>query len=1004
MTAEAKGEDFAAFFHAVHGYEPFPWQVRLTEHVVATGRWPTLLDLPTGTGKTAVLDTAVFSLAVRGDVPRRIVFVVDRRIIVHQAAERARAIVSALAAGADPVATAVADRLRALAPDPVDAEAHPPLRWTELRGGIVRDESWALRPDVPAVLLSTVDQIGSRLLFRGYGVTRGMRPIHAGLLGNDALILLDEVHLARPFRSTVAAIRDRYRPTDVRLPERWQVVELSATPGEVPAGSDRFTLGAEDRDATRSPTLHRRLAASKPAVTRLVKTSGKDAEKHRAALAAAVIEETERLIVGGATTVGVVVNRVATAVAIHRGLLSKRGAPRAALLTGRMRPLDREDLLGPLTGRIMTGRTRQPSDEPLVLVSTQAVEAGADFDFDALVTECAPLDALRQRFGRVDRDGLVAAAGAPPTSAILATSTSVADDAEDPIYGGSLRATWAALQDRILDFGYEPGTLGDLLAPERLGALTSPSAGAPQLLPSHLDRWAQTSNPPHADPVPAHWLHGLVANVEDVTVVWRADLPLEALGDGSAAHDVAEEIVAGLVAAVPLAAGETMAVSLHAVKSWLEGIHASEPPSWAGSGDMGDAAVGSPDPGDGARGRPIAPVAVVRGDEVEVVRTADRLRPGATVVVPAGYGGIHAGTWDPTAQEPVVDLATRAIHAASGRFVIRLAPATLPSLDGIGPPPGPSVEPDVDQVDEEAGVLDWLAGAARHLAGGGDPNAETGGDEQRALVALSKGRPALTRVAMGPPVGEALAPGMWVLSMRAPIARNPLGDAAGETVDSEPETSSFIGQRVTLEQHLGDVERWARRLASSCGFPPEVIEDAALAGWVHDLGKADPRFQVVLRGGEVAAGPLLAKSASPTFDRRQRIAAMRAAGYPRGTRHELLSVALIEEDPGVRGRAHDWDLVLHLVASHHGYARPFVPVAPDPDPAEVHVAWEGLALQAATDHCLALAESGVADRFWLLVERYGWWGLAWIEAVLRLADHRASAAAGRDQERAGRQA
>jgi len=146
-----------------------------------------------------------------------------------------------------------------------------------------------------------------------------------------------------------------------------------------------------------------------------------------------------------------------------------------------------------------------------------------------------------------------------------------------------------------------------------------------------------------------------------------------------------------------------------------------------------------------------------------------------------------------------------------------------------------------------------------------------------------------------------------------------------------------------------------------------------------------------------AAGALLAKSAGLPTSRRERERARLRSGYPQGGRHELLSVRLAQNAPGVLEQAHDSDLVLHLVASHHGHCRPFAPVVVDPEPREVDVTVAGATARAGTDTGLERLDSGVAERFWRLVRRYGWWGLAYLEALFILADHRQSEA----EEQAG---
>jgi CRISPR-associated endonuclease/helicase Cas3 len=177
---------------------------------------------------------------------------------------------------------------------------------------------------------------------------------------------------------------------------------------------------------------------------------------------------------------------------------------------------------------------------------------------------------------------------------------------------------------------------------------------------------------------------------------------------------------------------------------------------------------------------------------------------------------------------------------------------------------------------------------------------------------------------------------------------------------------------------------------------PEVLRRTViLAAQTHDIGKADPRFQAWLRGGNaVRANELIAKSSRNGQYRAAIVRARKLAGYPEGARHELTSVALLQSGETVGDV--DWDLLLHLVASHHGRCRPFAPIVPDEEP--VVVDYEGVSV--ASNHGLDRAGSGVSERFWRAMRRYGWYGLAYLEAVLRLADQRRSEAEQKSDGRA----
>jgi CRISPR-associated endonuclease/helicase Cas3 len=382
--------------------------------------------------------------------------------------------------------------------------------------------------------------------------------------------------------------------------------------------------------------------------------------------------------------------------------------------------------------------------------------------------------------------------------------------------------------------------------------------------------------------------------------------------------------------------------------------------------------------------------------------------PGDTLVVPSDRGGLDAFGWNPLARSPVQDVAAQAAAGLRGRtWAVRVAPGLL------APGDAEAEERRRDALAEvlaAAGAGSWkdLLLAVRAL----DLPAEVHADLAKLDHARRRAVTAHTDLygadARGRPRGVIFVArlGLEDVSRRGGTAqreegaltlRDPEDTVAageGENVTENDARGSFPGVAVPLQTHSRDVELLAERFGRRAGLPPERVADLKLAGSLHDAGKADPRFQALLAFGDPLAGEddrILAKSA-----RTAPPGAARQAGLPPGWRHEALSVRLALRSPHLAA-AGDPELVLWLIGTHHGWGRPFFPAGEDdepdrlppvlglpggrppaePGPQSLAFDWQGLAW---------------ADLYARLKERYGVWELARMEAILRLADHRASEA------------
>lgn len=965
--------DFKDFFRGLWDHDPFPWQSMLAERV-ANGPWPKALDLPTAAGKTACIEIALYALAAQADraiadrtAPRRIWFVVDRRIVVDEAYERAEKIAVKLREARDGPLREIADRLQRI------AGTERPVALARLRGGVFRDDGWARLPSQPAVITSTVDQFGSRLLFRGYGRSQLTAPIFAGLAANDSLVLLDEAHCSVPFLQTLGAI-ETYRGSrwaEIPIPTPFSFVILSATPpADIPPDA-RFP-GTERERALDHPVLRKRIQASKRA--ELIEIETKDNAPDDLLIGTAV-DRALQYLKDGNGRVGVIVNRVLTAETVASKLRETIGdTTDVVLLTGRIRPLERDQLVARWK-RYLRAPSPDDSPRPIALVATQCLEVGADFSFDAFVSEAASLDALRQRFGRLDRMGN---AGTSPASIFIRDRDAAPQDGEsDPIYGSALPETWKLLNDHsenhVVDFGIEAlrRKLEDI---DDLSPYLAPAADAPILLPAHLDLLCQTAPTPHPEPDVKLFLHGNDHGAPEVRVVWRADL----------VPDDTRAWIETVALCAPVS-GEMLSVPLYRLRAFLKRSDKYN--------DVADV-EGVPDRSADDNSTRLLACLVWRGrDRSEVTRNTDDILPGDVVVLPAAYGisGLGQSAPERTLGKESLDIWEPALDGAGRPAAVRLNRAVL--APWLACPPlnelvSHAEEPEFDHDairDSIEALLDY-----------------TPAHEDDPLAPPAWWLDTLRKIRTRPITEK--HPGRGVVLS----ARTSLRDSRAAEPDlfaDDDDLTSASGEKVSLDEHSELVRRTVEKLATRC-LPEEYQPVLSMAAYWHDVGKLDERFQILLHEGDelaaLSAALPLAKSAHVPTSPARRQAIRDASGLPRSFRHEMLSVRLAERHAAKPESQDATDLFLHLIASHHGYARPFAPVSPDPHPpavtgklgsTEIALSAEERAQPLPAHH----VDSGLADTFWRLVRRHGWWGLAYLEALVRLGDWYASGLALNDE-------
>lgn len=883
---------FDEAFRSLTGFSPMRWQRRLFTRFVENDI-PSACAIPTGLGKTSVLPLWLLALLQQAEtdsilLPRRLIYIVNRRTVVDQATDTVERMRRRLVQPESPDWQEHAGTLQRLVGTlrGLCATGGVPLAVSTLRGEFADNEEWKADPARPAMVIGTIDMIGSKLLFSGYGDGRYNRSHHAGLVGQDALIVHDEAHLTPAFsdllhRVTQEQERETARNGGSNAIRPVRVIELSATSRGNEA--DAFPFPAEEDG--KDEVVQRRLKAGKRLHLHTAPDDGVIAKLVELAQA----HESARVKVLIYVRFPDHARRIASDLGKALGTGS---AARIALLTGTIRGHERDWLIREnLVYRALLNHECRP-ERTVYLVSTSAGEVGIDLDADHLVCDVTTLDSLIQRVGRVNRRGgdggcarVDVAVNVPskdsPSGIERATEATI-----------NLLRGWSETSQDGLDVA--PGKLRDLLAgeaPEAIEAAFSPRPDAPPLTDILLDAWSLTSiQAMPGRPEVAPFLHGITQELPHTFLVWRHEI------DRLVAAEADEVTLRGWFRACRIEARERLRDRTDRVKKAL-GTLLKRHRKKDATADFSVVVLDE-------RGE-------ARWSSLSEIAGKDFNLSYRTVVLPLPAGGLdRSGAFDPAAVESVdkVDLDV----AEAGR-------------------------PD----ERRERWLHWKSANGERF-------------EQLITGELFEALPAAlrekARISLAQPEeGDSDVEGLDLVLIVSPM----------RSAMENPETASA---HQTLEEHTEAIATQMVSIAKALQLPDDMQTALVTAARWHDRGKDRPVWQRYARNPD---------GATPLAKARRYLHPRALGGY----RHEFGSYLEAIAD-GELDLCAERDVVLHLITAHHGWARPhFEPRSYD-------------STRTSSENDQAACD--VMRRFGRLQERFGRWGLAWLESLLRCADIAAS--------------